>query len=65
MTMASAIHKSVANLKKKLGEIEDPKVRKGVTDALRGLQKAVNGELRKIRAGGPNDPPWMDLPEWF
>jgi hypothetical protein len=46
--MASAIHKSVANLKKKLGEIKDPKVRKGVTDALRGLRKAVEGEIRKI-----------------
>jgi hypothetical protein len=43
--MASAIKKSVANLKRKLGQIEDPKVRKGVTDALRQVQKVVMDDV--------------------
>jgi hypothetical protein len=56
--MASALNKSVANLKKKLGEIEDPKVRKGVTNALRQVQKAIAGKVEDMSAAFDPSVPW-------
>jgi hypothetical protein len=62
-TMASAIKESVANLKKKLSQIEDPKVREGVIAALRRLRKALTDEIQSttradIAAAKVKTVPW-------
>ncbi|HXN56584.1 MAG TPA: hypothetical protein VN874_09965 [Myxococcales bacterium] len=61
--MASAIKESVANLKKKLSQIEDPKVREGVIAALRRLRKALTDEIQSttradIAAAKVKTVPW-------
>jgi hypothetical protein len=56
--MPSAIDDALANLRKKVLQIEDRKARNAVIDALRRLKKAITGEVRSIGAADDSGIPW-------